>query len=68
MSCSVWMLVADHFVLPGGRGETMQFVESLTALMGSFLVGLLIEWVLLRGLVKLIGKQSPGPNPVRDRS
>ena len=46
----------------------MEFVESLTALLGSFLFGLLIEWVLLRGLFKLIGKQSQEPIPVRDRS
>jgi len=35
----------------------MEFVESLTTLLSSFLLGLLLEWVLLRGLFKLIGKQ-----------
>ena len=39
-----------------GKGR-MEFVESLTTLLSSFLLGLLLEWVLLRGLFKLIGKQ-----------
>jgi hypothetical protein len=39
----------------------MELVESLTALLCSFLFGLLIEWVLLRCLFKLIGKQPTEP-------
>jgi len=46
----------------------MEFVESLAALIGSFFVGLLIEWALLRGFFQLIGKQSQEPMPMRDRS
>ena len=44
----------------------MEFVESLTALLCSFLSGLLVEWVLLRGLFKLMGKQTEQPIPARD--
>ena len=60
--------MAERFVLPGERSETMEFVESLAALIGSFFVGLLIEWALLRGFFQLIGKQSQEPMPMRDRS
>ena len=35
----------------------MEFVELLTALLFSFVCGLLIAWLLLRGLFKLIAKQ-----------
>lgn len=41
----------------------MEFVESLIALLCSFLFGLLIEWVFLRGLFKLMAKQPPKRMP-----
>jgi hypothetical protein len=46
----------------------MEFVESLTALLCSFLFGLVVEWALLRGLFKLIEKHSPEPISARSRS
>ena len=46
----------------------MIFVESLTALLCSFLLGLVLEWVLLRGLFKLIEKHPPEPISARNRS
>jgi hypothetical protein len=44
----------------------MEFVESLTALLCSFLFGLLIELLLLRALFKLIGKRPQEQIPVRN--
>jgi len=38
----------------------MEFVELLTVLLFSFLSGLLVAWLLLRGLFKLIAKQQTG--------
>jgi len=46
----------------------MEFVESLTALLCSFLFGLLLEWVFLRGLFKLIGKRPVETIPAHKRS
>jgi hypothetical protein len=43
--------------------EFVEFVEMLTALLLSFLWGLLIEWLLLHGLFKLIAKQAPEEMP-----
>lgn len=37
----------------------MEFVESSIALLLSFGCGLLIEWLLLRGLFKLIARPAP---------
>jgi hypothetical protein len=35
----------------------MEFMESLTALLFSFVCGLLIEWLLLYGFFKVLAKQ-----------
>lgn len=37
----------------------MEFVESLTALLFSFLCGLLIQWLLLHGFFKVVAKRRP---------
>jgi len=44
----------------------MEFVESLTTLLCSFLFGLFIELLLLRALFKLLGKQPQEQIPVRN--
>jgi hypothetical protein len=41
----------------------MEFVGSFLALLFSFLCGLLMEWLFLRGLFKLMERQSPKRMP-----
>ena len=65
---SLYVLMAACFVHPGQKeqSELMELVELLTALLCSFLFGLLIEWVLLQGLFKLIGTELQEPIPSRN--